>query len=378
MEMKKINDEYVKLKADMEKFRNDIKKLKNDARLKKIEQKRKEADLEEAQLNGDKSAEKSARSELKKVTDEIEQIKKDANDKMENVKAIQKKINDRIKEIKENPEMKKHLESVMAKKYDRKLNNLKKEKEEVEEKKEKLKAVNELVNKHPSLGNNLKGIITATKDIEKLTEELKKLDPKDKARRDEINNKLLPDARAKLANNKSSFMSYVSKHNMKITDKDIEELANGNIVLDKSGNVNLNDTLNKNISSLTRQSKGYDKSIRNYQKALESIENYKNYIKPEKQKNDEGKTTGDGEKTTESVTAETATDEKPKWYQFIKRFKNWNEKRKQQALPEPTKTENEIKNEFKNSLKYDIVKDMVKQMETDDLKEAKKTKDEER
>ena len=169
---------------------------------------------------------------MKKVTDEIEQIKKDANDKMENVKAIQKKINDRIKEIKENPEMKKHLESVMAKKYDRKLNNLKKEKEEVEEKKEKLKAVNELVNKHPSLGNNLKGIITATKDIEKLTEELKKLDPKDKARRDEINNKLLPDARAKLANNKSSFMSYVSKHNMKITDKDIEELANGNIVLD--------------------------------------------------------------------------------------------------------------------------------------------------
>ena len=142
--------------------------------------------------------------------------------------------------------------------------------------------------------------------------------------------------------------------------------------------------LNKNISSLKRQSKGYDKSIRNYQKALEGVENYKNYIKPKKQKNEEGRTTEDGEKTTESLTAETATDEKPKWYQFIKRFKNWNEKRKQQALPDPTKTadqtktENEVKNEFKNSLKYDIVKDMVKQMETDDLKEAKKTKDEER
>ena len=127
--------------------------------------------------------------------------------------------------------------------------------------------------------------------------------------------------------------------------------------------------MNKSISSLNRQIKGYDKSIRNHQIALENINNRREPVTPR--------------------PAEPSTPEKPKWYQFIQRFKNWNDRRKQQALPESEQTTSESeqttseseqttskssteRNEFLNSLKHEIVQDVVKQMETDNLKEAKK------
>ena len=97
-----------------------------------------------------------------------------------------------------------------------------------------------------------------------------------------------------------------------------------------------------------------------------------------------------GSKTADPITPPApSTPEKPKWYQFIQRFKNWNKRRKQQALyepelrtpepapaqvtPEPSTLEPSTeRNEFLDSLKYQIMKDVVEQIETNNLKEAKK------
>ena len=64
----------------------------------------------------------------------------------------------------------------------------------------------------------------------------------------------------------------------------------------------------------------------------------------------------------------------PLWW---KRFKIWNEKRKQKALPEAEQPEltpennPQPKNNFKNALKYDIVKDLYKQADKQALKDAR-------
>lgn len=380
MDLETLNKEYVQFKSDLEKARKEIESLEskaNDLADDKIIWKGK---LVEAKRNKDSVAEKQAEGELKRIDTEIKAVQDDTLKKKEEMELIQAKINVRIKEIKENPEMKKHLDEVMSKKYDRKLSKLENEKEEAVEKKDRLTDLKQLVTDHPALGNNLKGILTATKEMKDLQAELDGMKMivgtgktsaytyKDPARANEIINTLLPQAQAKLATNKTPLMAYISKNGLNITEQDIDELAEKGFAVDGKGNIDLNSTMNKSISSLNRQIKGYDKSIRNHQIALENIDNRSVPVTP---------------RTPDPITPpEPTTSEKPKWYQFIQRFKNWNERRKQQALPEPeprtpdpepsTPEPSSEKNEFLNSLKYEIVQDVVKQMETDNLKEAKK------
>ena len=367
MDLETLNKEYVQFKSNLEKARKEIESLESKANDLADDKIICQGKLVEAKRNKDSVAEKQAEGELKRIDTEIKAVQDDTLRNKEEMELILAKINVKIKEIKENPEMKKHLDEVMSKKYDRKLSKLSKEKEEAVEKKDRLTDLKQLVTDHPALCNNLKGILTATKEMKDLQAELDGmkmivgtgktsaytyLDP---ARANEIINTLLPQAQAKLATNKPPLIAYISKNGLNITEQDIDELADKGFAVDSKGNIDLNATMNKSISSLNRQIKGYDKSIRNHQIALENIDNSR--------------------RTPEPTT--------PKWYQFIQRFKNWNERRKQQALPEPeprTPDPDPItppepsteKNEFLNSLKYEIVQDVVKQMETDNLKEAKK------
>ena len=346
MDLETLNKEYVQFKSDLEKARKEIESLEskaNDLADDKIIWKGK---LVEAKRNKDSVAEKQAEGELKRIDTEIKAVQDDTLKKKEEMELIQAKINVRIKEIKENPEMKKHLDEVMSKKYDRKLSKLENEKEEAVEKKDRLTDLKQLVTDHPALGNNLKGILTATKEMKDLQAELDGMKMivgtgktsaytyKDPARANEIINTLLPQAQAKLATNKTPLMAYISKNGLNITEQDIDELAEKGFAVDGKGNIDLNSTMNKSISSLNRQIKGYDKSIRNHQIALENIDNRSVPVTP---------------RTPDPITPdpitppapdpitppEPTTSEKPKWYQFIQRFKNWNERRKQQALPEP-------------------------------------------
>ena len=372
MDLETLNKEYVQFKSNLEKARKEIESLESKANDLADDKIICQGKLVEAKRNKDSVAEKQAEGELKRIDTEIKAVQDDTLRNKEQMELMLAKINVKIKQIKENPEMKKHLDEVMSKKYDRKLSKLSKEKEEAVKKKDRLTDLKQLVTDHPALCNNLKGILTATKEMKDLQAELDGmkmivgtgktgaytyLDP---ARANEIMNTLLPQAQAKLATNKTPLIAYISKNGLNITEQDIDELADKGFAVDSKGNIDLNATMNKSISSLNRQIKGYDKSIRNHQIALENIDNSR--------------------RTPEPTT--------PKWYQFIQRFKNWNERRKQQALPEPeprtpdpdpitppdpsTPEPSTEKNEFLNSLKYEIVQDVVKQMETDNLKEAKK------
>ena len=367
MDLETLNKEYVKFKSVLETASKEIESLEskaNDLADDKIIWKGK---LIEAKRNSNSVAEKQAEGEIKRIDTEIKAVQDDTYRKKEEMKLIQTKINVRIKQIKENPEMKKHLDEVMKKKYDRKLSKLEKGKEEAVEKKGRLTDLKQLVTDHPAIGNNLKGILTATKEMKDLQAELDGMKMmvgksnvymyKDPARAKEIENTLLPKAQAKIAKNKTPLMAYISKNGLNITEKDINELADKGFAVDGKGNLDLNATMNKNISSLNRQIKGYDKSIRNHQIALENIVNKREPVTPR--------------------TTDSSTPKKTKWFQFIQRFKNWNQRRKQQALPEPeSHTPNPDpsteRNEFLDSLKYEVVQDVVKNMETDNLKEAKK------
>ena len=387
MDLKKINDEYLKLKKSMEKASNAIKVLADRANHLVDDKVVFQGMVIEAKRRGSKADEDIAKKEIEKIDKEIKAIKDSALKIKAMMEKTQEKIDSKVNEIKENPEMKKHLDEVMAKKYSRKLSKIEKEKEEAVAKKERFTELQKLVKDHPALGNNLKGILTASKQIKDYEKELDKLKTvstsgaityTDPVRANDIMNNLIPQAKAKITTNKTPLMDYINKKSLNIKEEDIDELADKNIAVNKNGEINLDATMNKGISSINRQIKGYDKQIKDHQKSLGKIDDYRAYVAPRT-------ATTPGVEAPGTVTPSTpAPAEQPKWYQFIQKFRNWNERRKQRALPEGTETSTRgstsrsaERNEFVNSLKYDIVRDTVEQMEKDSLKEAKRERKQE-
>lgn len=375
MDLEKLNGEYLKLKQDIEIKKECIsayERTVQDLALDKTIWTGKKA---EAQKNADHDAEKTAQDELNKIDEQIKKTQESVEKEKETIKEFQGKIDAKITEIKENPEMKKHLDTVLKKKYERKLAKVEKEKAELIDKKDKVEQIKQLTTEHPALANNLKGMISAYKTAENLKKELKSLEYSagngiiaytDPTRANEIKTNLLPDAESKMETNKTPFMDYIQKNKLDITEKDVNELVEKGAV-NKDGKVDLETTFVKRTSGLNRQIKGLDKSINDYTYAMGGAE--KRQQSPEQQ--------GSAQEQEDDQDKE----EKPKWFQFIKRFKAWRERRNQQELPEGTpkgqaKKESGSKNEFADSLKYDIMQDVTKQMQQEKLKAAKEVRKE--
>lgn len=374
MDLESLNKEYVELKNELGNVSKDILALETKANNLATDKIIWNGKLAESKKIGNVANEKIAQTELKIIDDELKVVQDETIKKKDAMKRLQIKVNIRMDEIKENPEMKQHLNEVMQKKYSRKISKLEKEKDETIEKRDRLKNLRQLVTEHPSLGNNLKGVLGAQKEITDLKKELDDMkikvgtglvSYKNPNRANEIINTLLPQAKSKMLNNKTSLMAYISKNKLNITEKDIEELAERGLSIDSKGKIDINTTMDKNIGTLNRQIKGYDKSIKNHQIALDSIE-----------------------KEEQSLTNESSsisTQNKQKWYQvLVQRVKNWYEGKSRQTLPEPKipkqtpeVVKNNENNSFRESLKFDVVKDTVDKEVSENLKQAKEKRKEE-
>ena len=405
MELEMINKSYTRLKTDIKMMNQNIKGLENQlGRLEddKIIYKGK---MLEAKKNGDVNAQKQAQNEIKKIDDQIKIIKSQASLLRDDIKLSKEKINERMEQIKKDPEMKKHLDVVMAKKYGRKLEQLKKEKNELEGKRDRLPELEKLVNDHPSLGNDLKAILGATKEVNDLKNELEKMTIigkgnvityKDPNRANDIMKNLLPNLQDQIKNRKKPLMDYINKKGLNITEKDIDDFAENGFIANAKG-IDLNKTMTKYKTKLNREIKGHDKSIKDYTVALNGLpvkisnqsqqqnqnsqQQGQQQAQPQQNSQQQSQQQAQSQQNSQQQNQQqTQSQEEPKWYQFGKRFKNWLGKRKQKSLPQGqtqgqtqvTVEEEDKKNTFRNSLKYEVVQDIVDNIEQHDLKEAKK------
>lgn len=276
----KLNDKYNKDKATYKKLENMKATLKNLEKDLKVKTRAKEdAQIKQlrAKQDGDKKIEKASKEEVEKLTDEIEALKGRISKMKEKLKSGKDKVDGYINELKKDPEFEAHMNSILEKRYNRKLKKLTTEKEQLDN-------IVKLCNEHPTLSNNLKGIIRSQEEYEKLGEELKKLDAKkDKARIDTIKDEMLK-LKSKKEINTKSFMDYCGKSNINITKEYLEKLVSekGFAHNKKDGSILLE-------SSLKNMQKGYNKQIATYQKAIEKIPGADlskfNESKDEKEKN---------------------------------------------------------------------------------------------
>ena len=352
---KKSYEKISKLNEHVKKANNQMKQL---TRTKEDAERNKQRAIEDK----DKVAEKNADAAIKIAEQEIEKLKVNVSKMKEILKKSKEKVDSYIAELSKDPEFSTYINSIIEKRYNRKLKRYNKEKEQVD-------LIINLVKNHPALENNLKGMVRATERVKELDDELKKLDPvKDKKRIDEINNVEFPTAMSKKSSNKKMFMDFCIKNNVGIDkdflDKLIEEQGFSHT---KDGDIRVAKTL-KNIS------KGYDKRIATYEKAIEKIPGAKDY-QENMQKN--APTQPSEEREFNDVNTEDIHPAKKfKWWEIRKRYKDWKEKRNVKKIEkensEKIQKSSENSGKFRNAYKYDIVKDYVDEKEEKIFKEALK------
>ena len=245
--------------------------------------------------------------------------------------------------------------------------------------------------------------MNSTLEIDKLKkqiDDLKKANPIDTKKIADLTTQI-SQLEVKITKNKDLLMGI---RGLDFKDEDLKELLDNGIVVNKNGKIDLAATLNNRRAQLNRQVKKYTKSIAEHEKALETLgrstseqtssepgqhQSPTRITRTEPAQDSNSEQSHETENSSEPAQEEeeqeaSEQEEKPKWYQFVKRFKMWNEKRKQKALPEaeqpeaPTPENNtQPKNNFKNALKYDIVKDLYKQADKQALKDARSKRKEE-
>lgn len=382
MDLEKLNGSYERAKQNLESKKKNIQKLEEELKKAMDDMKIAEGAKVVAQRKNDENDIKRADDEIKNIKARIEKIKKDAELEKEELQMFQDKINAVTKEIRENPEMKEHLEGVMAKRYIRQIRDINKDKKEQEkvkkEEENKLERYNEvqkLINEHSSMKNHMQGMLGANYAIQKLNDELSKLDPiKDKARIDQIKQEAQNENK-RLTQNRDAILTYANKNKLKITKETLEEIMNNSVIDKKADRVNLQATLNATKGKSEKQIKDCDKKIAKCDKQIsmneKAIAKIGYTIEEPEEKKDEEKQ--DEEEQVEKAGKATKTENKLKWWQFGKRFKQWNESRKMKSLPDAKEADSkEEKSEFASSLKYKVVQDIAKQMQNENLKAVKK------
>lgn len=363
MELENLNREYLSLKSKLRDARSKENTLNNRLTVLSDEKIIINGKLVEAKRNNDQAEIKRLNQELKQVNDDIADLKSEAVIQKEEIDGIRSMINARVNEVRNNVALQYHLDSALTTRYSRQLKKSNEEKQEILKKRNELVSLSQLLNNHRTLMNNAKGIANATKSIKKLKDELDSLKVvsggavtyRDQTRANEILNNLIPAANRKIQRNKKALKDYIDRKKIKINKNAIDKLETMEYKTDRTGQADVNKALDKQIDLYNKDIAKVDKKIDQYTRAYNMM--------PEEMRREQQNGVGVVQITPEQ------TENNIKWYNFIKRFKAWRERRNQAQLPDPTVREDS--QEFKNSLKYDIVKDYMKTTERDDLKRAK-------
>lgn len=259
------------------------------------------------------------------------------------LEAQQEVVNEKFAELGKNPEIKQKLDSILYKKYERK------EKQEID-RKQQLEEIKQIVDAHPNVKKWLKGIEGYEKSIrkcDKIFEKYKITPPstpeENKELRDATNERYYSERG--LVERRGDLVNFFAKNHPEI-DKDILES------LHSYGNI-------------SKQIAGCEKSINNYEKAMDSLS-------VAKQPN----------AVSLSSLAPVPVD-KPSWFRHpIQRLKFAINERKEKRNPVPV-TPNNTKSDFldnvklsKNEFNAEIVQKYLNEQYKENLHNAARQKDE--
>lgn len=382
-----VNEEYKMLKVEISESKIEYINVKD--RLDDASQDLKilELDLAKANLMNDKDEARAIKEEITKLKAEIAKIQVQAKVKKEKMDYLKESLNEKIQELMEDPEIKQHLEYIIRSQKERAIKKARNGIEKSQAKRSKLRTLQDETLKHTSLQNNLRGMIYATSQLNKLETALKNpsLTPDQRA---DIEDKINA-TKAKFEFNKDALFAYVKKSNMDIELSDLSGLLNQKPKMDKNGHVDLTLAFNKEFDDLKAQENQFNKEIAMAEKyttrlgvAPQRVEQTVEDFEPvdlDSAQNDPARS----EEIRRQL--ENARNPQPEVKLGIfARLKNFfanrfGKNKQQKQLPEPEQqVDQPVSNphdDYVNSLKYDVMRDLAdkyqREMESDIKKEQK-------
>lgn len=378
MDLEELNQQYVLLKKNLESTRIELEDAEKKVTLFESYKETAQAALKAAKVVGDTNAQQQAQQDIQKAEAQLKPIQKEVEAKRTQLKYLSEQINEKVNAVRAMPEVKADLDKAISKRAERQAVKKEKEIKELEDKSKKLdeqqakiEALQELA-KGEHTSNFMIGMVAADQELKALKAELKGLEIppanySDPARAAEIQNKLIPAAEKKFAVNKKPLMAVIQKKKINLTEKDLKDMLLDKAVLDKNGKVDFSKTFGKQLNDIKTQKMVINRQLKSKNKQLMQFRTSHEVAK------------------TEIANRETALTEanKPKWWQFATRLKNWREDRKikkeekekeklkaagfdveeeqQQTEKQEgnSREEHNSRNEFTQTLKYDIVRDTM-------------------
>ncbi len=379
MNYQDINEEYESLKSRIEAKKTNIKAIQEKIGTLKEQIVVCNGNIASIRLSGmssDPTAQanlKRNEEEKKKYEENIRALKKELEKEKASIVPLRERVNTEVEKLRSDPETKRHLDAVIQKKLQRSMKKSQKEKDELAKSKFKVESLQQFVKEHPSVANNIKGMITANQELSKLEKELdtinKSTNQNDMHRKVELENILIPNAKAKYDNNKgliqSTLQSVLKNKGTIISMEDIMKFVEEPVKTDKKGSINLDATFEDRINNYRKAIKKADEKITKNQIALDLVE------KPYESEMTNNIETQEQAQTQEQEQIQGQATTKIHWWNFLKRFKAWRGKNNTPALPEPTEIEDKNKR-FRDDLKYSIAQDYTKQAMRDLDKQARK------
>lgn len=382
-----VNEEYKMLKVEISKAKIEYINVKDRLDDASKDLKILELDLARASLMDDKDKARAIKEEITKVKAEIAKIQVQAKVKKEKMDYLKESLNEKIQELMEDPEIKQHLEYIIRSQKERAIKKARNGIEKSQAKRSKLRTLQDEALKHTSLQNNLRGMIYATSQLNKLETALKNpsLTPDQRV---DIEDKINA-TKAKFEFNKDALFAYVKKNNMDIELSDLSGLLNQKPKMDKNGHVDLTLAFNKEFDDLKAQENQFNKEIAMAEKyttrlgvAPQRVEQTVEDFEPvdlDSAQNDSARS----EEIRRQL--ENARNPQPEVKLGIfARLKNFfanrfGKNKQQKQLPEPEQqVDQPVSNphdDYVNSLKYDVMRDLAdkyqREMESDIKKEQK-------
>ena len=382
-----VNEEYKMLKVEISKAKIEYINVKDRLDDASKDLKILELDLARASLMDDKDKARAIKEEITKVKAEIAKIQVQAKVKKEKMDYLKESLNEKIQELMEDPEIKQHLEYIIRSQKERAIKKARNGIEKSQAKRSKLRTLQDEALKHTSLQNNLRGMIYATSQLNKLETALKNpsLTPDQRA---DIEDKINA-TKAKFEFNKDALFAYVKKSNMDIELSDLSGLLNQKPKMDKDGHVDLTLAFNKEFDDLKAQENQFNKEI-----AMAEIYTSRLGVAPQRVEQtvedfepvDLDSAQNDPARSEEiRRQLDNARNPQPEVKLGIfARLKNFfanrfGKNKQQKQLPEPEQQVNQpVSNphdDYVNSLKYDVMRDLAdkyqREMESDIKKEQK-------
>lgn len=353
---KKALDKSGKLIATVDTLKKEVKALTRQIENTQIE-------IIRAEEDGDKAKVKTLKESLKAPKKELEGKKQQLEKLEATVQKNQATIDEKMAELSQDPALKAHLSEVIGKKFSRQLVKFQKGKDEKIKQNETLLKIQEAAKQNPNVMYWLKSIEDSIKQID-------------------FTKKVIADPTQPSANIANAQNVLPNLENfLEKTRSDLARYFKGSISREVIDKITSYENLGREIKANERQIKGFDKQIANYEIALQNIgfESPLRDSQPSDRLDDSSSTTRTNAERTAPSTSTPPTPApnlpatQPKWWQFIKKFKNWNAARKERNAEEtePAPVSQEDRQKFKNSMKYEVVRDYEEKMAADLLKQAK-------